>query len=590
MPRRSLLVTLLAAFGCSREPSFRDVQKGEIELDASEQVAIERLLDESDLKASELRLAVPDAVGSTPADSSATQPPAPSVTIDAGHVVRLSIDREVREPALLAPFARLRELRLGRPEFADLQRFGSHPELVTMRLGGWFGSVASLAGLEGCDSLEVLQVRGPLADLSPLGKCSNLRELHLERGALTSLETLPRSDALRSITLASGELESLAGLEAATALETLTLADLDLLTTLATLPSLEALRELTVHRGGLTTLAGLPPLPSLETLTVADAPLADPGDFGRRGAAWPRLRTLELTDGELTGAVQLDSFDALEQLDLSGNAVTALTLAPQPQLTSLSLANTRSSDLSGLGRQPRLETVDLNATPVRDLTPLLELPALRYLDILDSEVGEVPRGLLERAVAIRRDEAQVEANQWEQTLREAWEEEGFLEHLPSGGGGSVRRHRSRCRWIAGTFRDPRLSCDNSAESLAGFVWVPLVRVDPLRPASGGPNQVRVRVTLEVEEGTARVYVRDRIDFRGLAEALAGYHDSSGPMISFGDQRDPEDYRDGYRFAEARPGEPGIVSGEAALLVDQWVIWLESVDGPARGVSYKVEPR
>ena len=126
--------------------------------------------------------------------------------------------------------------------------------------------------------------------------------------------------------------------------------------------------------------------------------------------------------------------------------------------------------------------------------------------------------------------------------------------------------------------------------ILGFLYLPLVEVDPVFPTAGGPNPISIRATLTVEEGTARIYVRDRIDFRGTAEGLAGYTDPSKPLVSFGDGRDPEDFRDGYRFAQARPGEPATVTGEAGILVDRVVVWLEGVDGEAAGISLEIEPR
>jgi len=187
------------------------------------------------------------------------------------------------------------------------------------------------------------------------------------------------------------------------------------------------------------------------------------------------------------------------------------------------------------------------------------------------------------------DPAQVEANRWEEVLRDGWDEEGFVERLP-GGSGRIERQKNSCTWHAGTFKTPRLRCTITARSLRAFLFLPLVKVDPLNPTSGGPNKIPICATLSVTEGTARVYVQDRIDFRGLAETLAGYKDTSKPLISWGDSRNPEDFRDGYRFAEARPGEPATVSGEAKIFVDQVILWLEGVDGEARGITLEIEPR
>ncbi len=574
MPRRRLLLTLLAALGCTREPSFRDVQRGEVKLESSERTAVEEILKDGDLPARRLSLTAGDS---------------PYLLVENGHVVEIAFDRELTRPAPFARLPRLRKLRLERASFANLDGFGPHPELESLSLAGWFSHVASLEGLEGCGALLELTVRGPLSSLAPLAGCGLIERLHVDGAALGSLESLPPLGRLRELALSSEPLTSLEGLEAQSAIERLTISDAASLKTLTTLAPLAQLRELSLYRAGLRSLDGTPALPQLDSLTIEDSRLSTLGDFASGGSSsWPRLRSLHLEGNQLEATFELARFAALEELRIAGNAITDLRLSSQPRLTEIDLRKNLLDNLQGLASQPNLEQLTLSENPLSDLTPLVEHPSLRYLDIRDTQVAGVPPELYERSVSVSMDESQVEANRWEEALREAWHEEGFVERLP-GGHGALERLRGECSWSAGTFREAKLACRRSADSLTGFLWMGLIGVDPLHPTAGGPNRVRIRVELSVQEGTARVYVRDRIDFKQLAGALAGRTDRDEPWISFGDRRDPDDYRDGYRFAEAQPGRPATVSGEAGLLVDQWVVWLESVHGPARGITLIVDP-
>ncbi len=547
MRRPSLLLTLLAALtGCAREPSFRDVQKGRVALAQNEREAVARLLDQADVSPRKLAL---QGEGNG------------VLIIEDGHVVELHFDWRLQDPAPLARLTALRKLQLGAARFASLRGLGSHPALTELGLGGFFGRVESLEGLSGCERLRQISVRGPLTTLAPLAACSRLESVYLDGAEIASFASLPSLPDLRFLSADPPLLTSLAGLENAPDLRELILVGAKSLQEPAGLPALGQLRRLEIHRGGLASLRGLPRLPALEELTVEKTPLS---------------------------SLALSELPSLAHLDMRENAIAELALPTLPELTRLDLGGNPLSDLEGLGSQPKLASLNLKDCPVEDLTPLLDQTALGHLDIRDTEVVQVPKELYERPVGLQLDQAQIEANAWEKTLREAWHDERFVERLP-GGSGRLRHHRGKCAWQAGTFREAKLTCRKNADSLDGFLYVALVGVDPLSPTSGGPNRVRVRVTLSVAEGVARVYVRDRIDFKGLADALAGYTDTSKPLISFGDQRDPEDYRDGYRFAEARPGQPASVSGEASILVDEIVIWLEAVGGIARGIEYTVAP-
>ncbi|MCB1034906.1 MAG: leucine-rich repeat domain-containing protein [Acidobacteria bacterium] len=567
-----ILLTLLAFLtGCSRAPSFRDVQKGKIPLEETQRRAVEALLEQADLPARKLFLGKGE-------DN--------SLVVEGGAVRALRLTARLTDPSPLAGLVDLRELRLFAARFPDLSGFGEHPQLdrLSLTLGSRIGS---LKGLGAQPSLLHLSVRGPLESLVPLAGSPALEELYVHDAELADLQSLPSLPRLRLFSLGPARIETFAGLEAAPGLEELIVTDLSRLEALTGLPPLQELRKLSVFHGRLGSLEGLPPLPSLMELRIEDSPLESLCALPEDPSALPKLEVLQARCNRLGGTVRLPFLPSLRRLTLAENKIEGLDLPALPALETLDLANNRLASLEGLGAAPRLTSMDVSNNPVAELSPLLALPALRRADIQHTEVGEIPKSLYERSVYLAMDPALVEANRWEKVLRESWDEEGFLDRLP-GGRGRIEGSKISCRWSAGTFRSPRLSCTVSASSLKGFLYLSLVEVDPLFPTSGGPNEIRIRATLSIEEGVARIYLRDRIDFRGTAEALAGYRDCSKPLLSIGDSRDPADYRDGYRLAEARPGQPVTLSGEAGIFVDQVIVWLEGVE-EATGLRLEIEP-
>ena len=96
------------------------------------------------------------------------------------------------------------------------------------------------------------------------------------------------------------------------------------------------------------------------------------------------------------------------------------------------------------------------------------------------------------------------------------------------------------------------------------------------------SEIRVRATLSVREGSVALYLREREDLRATAHAAVGISQPDG-VAAVGDRFD------GYRRIEARPGEPVIATGEAAVLGSHVVVWLEATSGPAAEIELVLDP-
>ena len=537
MRRNGLLCLLLALVGCSRTPSFRDVQKGTVPLAAAERQAVEALLGQAGLSPGDLHLAREGAWAEQ------------EVAIADGHVVGLRLTGAVTDPSPLAALPRLARLSLGRAELADLRGVVG-PELTVLDLTS--SSVASADGLGSCPALAELSLRGGVASLAPLRACAALRKLHVTGGRLADLAALPPD--LEELALSSTTVESLAGLAA-----------------------VPALVRLSGTSNGLTVF-DLPAMPALERLELRHNRLPEVVV-----PSMPALRVLALPENHVE-RLALGELPALGELDLSRNAITELQLPELPALATASLAGNQLADVHAFTFQTALERLDLEGNPVRSLEPLAGLPRLDTLRLRRTRVASVPAALRERNVRIEAEPGELEANEWQATLQASLEAQAgsWLDRLP-GSGGSVRGRSRECAYRGGTFTRADLRCDVAIAELSGLVRLDLVEVDPLQRMSHG--EVPAKATLSVERGVARIYFHEIQDPRGLAEGLSGYRDRDAPAISLGER---EGRREGFRFAEARPGHPATLSGTLHWLGSGGGLWIGAEGGPAAGLRLHVE--
>lgn len=336
----------------------------------------------------------------------------------------------------------------------------------------------------------------------------------------------------------------------------------DSLVSLAALAGHRALTELRVAGGR---------LGALDLGAAADLPLAKI-TLRATGASLlalpPTLREAFLTHESLGDLGFLAGLDRLERLELPSCGLGSLETLPP---------------------LPRLETILLHGNPIADLDPLADraaFPSLRTVGARDTAVREPPPGLAAEVAVHLSPPAGDPVERWVATFREARERAPgrFVEALPRRPG-TARGVSGRASWSTGTYSAPRLDYRGEIAELEGLVRLDLGEVDPALPFHGG-GPLRLRADLEVAEGTARIYLRERGDLRAQALALEGRgseHDPTAPPA------DPAERFDGYRYAEAVPSRPAAVAGEAVVFGTEAAVWLEAPAGPARGLRLRLSP-
>jgi hypothetical protein len=287
--------------------------------------------------------------------------------------------------------------------------------------------------------------------------------------------------------------------------------------------------------------------------------------------------------------VVLPALPELTDLDLSRNAIESLEMPALPQLVTVNLAGNRLRDVAVLGDQPQLARLDLEGNPLRSLEPLAALPAIHVVRVRKTKVAALPATFAERNVRVEADPGELEANQWEAQFEDALaaSADSWLPRLP-GGRGALFRRSGRCSYSGGTLVRSDVRCDLRIEQLSGLARLDLVEIDPLQRLTHD-SEVGVTATLSVERGVARVYFHEVLDPRRLAEALAGYRDRDAPLFSLqlGEAR-AQQRREGFRFAEATPGQSATLSGQLHWLGSGGGVWVGAEGGPAHGVRLQVE--
>lgn len=374
---------------------------------------------------------------------------------------------------------------------------GRAPADLKVLTGEAWSSSAEAAVVIEAERVTRLRLPGAgLVSMAPVAPLDALRELDLSNNRIERLEGLGAASVLEVLNLRGNALVGLAGLDAASALRWLYVDDNRIGTT-AGLAALSALADLSLNGNQLTTLAGIAGRASLTGLYVERNQLAD-----------------------LDGVRDLP---ALATLAAGGNRIARVDgLRGLPKLRNLSLAGNRLVDVEALAALPALAFVDL------ERNQLAAAPALTAQAKLGGNPMNATRATTIAGTTVATDGAT----------------EGTAATLPDRTGyvlfGSARTSSAASAYASGRMgKLVGALCPEFGE-----------RVVP----------ERVRVTVTVESGKVRLWLRDGAAYRWrLGEP-------DNPAILEGAP---------IRSVHARIGEP------------HGLVCIEAIGGEARGVDYLV---
>lgn len=273
-------------------------------------------------------------------------------------------------------------------------------------------------------------------------------------------------------------------------------------------------------------------------------------------AALTALQELWLNDDGLTSVPPLTGLVALQRLDLSRNQLRAADgIAGLPALQRLRLANNSLTSVAGLRELPALTELELADNELTDLAPLAALPALTTLDVSNNPLKALPSPLPARW-QVKSD---VEAAPAPPRPTPPGYPANWVGQPPKGKGKYDKLV------IDGTLRSGAFLVTITAQSLSGVV----------RPwnlwGSADSHGRDTTLELTVTKGRVRAYLK--------------YLPASDKFAKT---------TDGFIFAEAEPGKPGKIKGfieysRGGFAEDgkEYDMYLETVDGPAEGVTVKL---
>lgn len=253
------------------------------------------------------------------------------------------------------------------------------------------------------------------------------------------------------------------------------------------------------------------------------------------------LRLSGVTVPDLAPAKRLP---ALETLWLTGCTGLSLGgLRGHAALRDLSLAGSGLTSLAGLADLPRLEELNLDDNKLRSLAELTELPALKKVSARNNQLTETPSVGAKMAINLDGNPISKAAEPAPTTATAA---SGSVPELPKSKGKTTGRGPHSVKGVL--LGNPPLEATGVYESLTGLKSMGIVPVDNADST--------VDVELSVETGRVRVYV------------------------------EPQS-RKGYLYAEATPGHPARINGRMIYGISAFEIPIESLDGTATGLRYRV---
>ena len=263
----------------------------------------------------------------------------------------------------------LKKLNLSGCRFpADsLKSIAELPQLKELNLSNC--SLSTLSGLEGAESLEILDVsNNTIRNLEPLSGSTALTELYLQHNAVTDLSVVGKLPGLTVLDVSYNALTGIAPLTGNLRLTKLNAANNQIqdVSAAASLPMLE---ELNLDYNSLSDVSGLSGCVSLKTLTVSNNQLSNID-------ALASLRTLERLDFSYNSVAQLPDFgsdSAMQVIDGSYNALESIdSVAKMADISYVYMDYNKLTSVDALADCFHLVQVNVYGNEIPDVSALTE--------------------------------------------------------------------------------------------------------------------------------------------------------------------------------------------------------------------------
>lgn len=248
-----------------------------------------------------------------------------------------------------------------------LKTIASLPQLKELNLSDC--SLSTLSGLEGAESLEILDVsNNTIRNLEPLSNMAALSELYLQHNAVTNLTAVGGLSELSILDVSYNALTSIAPLTGNLRLTKLNAAN-NQIGDVSPAASLPMLAELNLDYNSLTDISGLSGCASLKTLTVSNNQLSSID-------ALSGMSTLERLDFSYNSVSTLPDFgsnSAMQVIDGSYNALESIdSIAKMADIAYVYMDYNKLTSVDALADCFHLVQVNVYGNEIPDVSALTE--------------------------------------------------------------------------------------------------------------------------------------------------------------------------------------------------------------------------
>jgi internalin A len=251
-------------------------------------------------------------------------------------------------------------------------------------VGMWNTSLADISAFAAMTNLEELKIWDTgVSDLGPLACLKNLKDISISGTKVTDLSPLSNIGSLQGIDCKKTKIKDVGPLSNLHNLKKLNISE-TCVSDISPLSNLRSLKELDLN--GIS-LSKFPPLRllALEDLGCRETALTDLA--GLENSELPSLETLSLANTKISDLTPLRKLTSLKKLYIYRTNVTDLgPLTTLQNLEVLSCGDTNINDLSPLRGLDEIQQIDCGSTRVFDLTPIIDLPKLNSLDVYSSVI------------------------------------------------------------------------------------------------------------------------------------------------------------------------------------------------------------
>ncbi len=365
------------------------------------------------------------------------------------------------------------------------------------------------------------------------------------------------------------------------------------LTDLSAPAALDALKTLQLRDGQITSLAGVPDNCPWLSLNLERNKLTDTNLLSR----CINLRRLNISFNKVSMLSGLEGLAKLEELNASNNQIGRIEgVAGHASLSSVDLSNNWLTSVATFNRLPNLRTLGIAHNEIRSLAGMGDLPQLLMLRAGANPIAEVETEIIEQFPLLQNASfVNTEIARMPEGYVSASDRPTGTEIVRMDSAGTSEENPSRLN--ISTINRARIDVAHTAlAEVLKATFVAAFDSDKITPVNALPIG-RGYANGTSRRGWSKRGLSSGVDFEGEIETLKGTHAITFEVdrsvgVTFRASLEEgmmrvylKDAQGGFFYKETIPGHPVEISGMLITGSSTYLVFLESVDGVARGIKW-----